>query len=252
LLKGPGDARTPLLDLSRLKGRRLALPDDLRPYPHAKKYVDWAEEVLQLNDRPSLRTINPWWRYRPQEKSDFLLPVKPKRSIVLSWVKDLEVSVNKSFYLIRSKAGHDPVLAAATLFSSFGAISREVMGRANFGQGVLELIAEEAKLLPVLKSASGAHLAEIKEAFISMLGRPVKVIYNEMMMPDRRRLDRAVLSALGVSSAELEKTVDAVQDAARRLVWNRQAKPGSYAESRFNYDEWLASGLEFPVRGENA
>jgi hypothetical protein len=251
LLKAPQDARTPLLDLNRLRGRRLALPDDLTLYQHAEKYVKWAEDELQLHLRPSLRTSHPWWRYRSQHKSDFLLPVKSKRSIILSWVKGLEVSVNKSFYLVRVHDDFSPILAAATLFSSFGAISREVMGRANFGQGVIEIIAEEAKLLPVIKNASTEHLTYIENAFNAMLKRPVKVIYNEMMMNDRRQLDRAILLALGVSLVELELTVDALQDSARRLVWNRQAKPGSYRESSFNYDDWLASGNEFPIRGEN-
>jgi len=251
LLKDPKDARTPRLDLLRLKARRLALPDDLSIYPHAKSYVKWAEHELVLHTRPSLRNVTPWWRYRPQEKADFLLPVKPKRSIVLSWVQGLEISVNKSFYLVRVRPEFDPVLIAATLFSSFGAIAREVLGRANFGQGVLELIAVEARLLPVLKSAQQEHAIEIKNAFMSMLNRPVKVIYNEMMMPDRRRLDRAVLHGMGVPKTEIEVTVDAVQDAARRLVWGRQAKPGTFMESRYDYEQWLSSGQEFPVRGEN-
>ena len=251
LLKAPEDARIPRLDLSRLRSRRLALPDDLSSYPLAREYVDWAEKELRLQDRPTLRNVNPWWRYRQQDASDFLLPVKPKRSIVLSWVQGLEVSVNKSFYLVRVQRGYDPILLAATLFSTFGAIAREVMGRANFGQGVLEIIAVEARLLPVLKSASEAHLAEIRAAFQSMLDRPVRVVYNEIRLPDRRRLDRAVLLALGVPSAEVESTVDAVQSAAMRLVWNRQAKPGNFMESRYDYEKWLASGLEFPVRGEN-
>jgi len=252
LLKAPEDARIPQLDLSRLKSRRLALPDDLSGYPLARKYVEWAQKNLLLQDRPTLRNVTPWWRYRPQGGSDFLLPVKPKRSIVLSWVQGLEVSVNKSFYLIRVKRGHDPILAAATLFSTFGAIGREVMGRANFGQGVLEIIAEEARLLPVLKSVSEDHLTEIRDAFQAMLNRPVKVVYNELMLPDRRRLDRAILLALGVPPAQIESTIDSVQDAARRLVWNRQAKPGRFTESRYDYDEWHASGREFPVRGENS
>ncbi len=251
LLKAPEDARTPRLDLSRLRSRRLALPDDLSHHPLAREYVEWAQEELRLQDRPTLRTVNPWWRYRPQGASDFLLPVKPKRSIVLSWVQGLEVSVNKSFYLVRVQRGYDPILAAATLFSTLGAIAREVMGRANFGQGVLEIIAVEARLLPVLKSASEPHLAEIRAAFQAMLDRPVKVVYNELMLPDRRRLDRAVLLAMGVPPTEVEAIIDAVQDAARRLVWNRQAKPGTFMESRYDYDEWLASGREFPVRGEN-
>jgi hypothetical protein len=252
LLKAPEDARIPRLNLSRLKSRRLALPDDLSLYPLAREYVDWAQRELRLQDRPTLRTVKPWWRFRPQVGSDFLLPVKPKRSIVLSWVQGLEVSVNKSFYLVRVQRGYDPILAAATLFSTLGAIAREVMGRANFGQGVLEIIAEEARLLPVLKSASEAHLVEIQAAFQAMLNRPVKVVYNELMLPDRRRLDRAVLLALGVPLEKIESTIDSVQDAARRLVWSRQAKPGKYMESRYNYDEWLASGKEFPVRGENS
>jgi len=252
LLKAPEDARIPKLDLLRLKSRRLALPDDLRGYPLARKYVEWAQENLLLQNRPTLRNVNPWWRYRPQDGSDFLLPVKPKRSIVLSWVQGLEVSVNKSFYLVRVKGEYDPMIAAATLFSTFGAIGREVMGRANFGQGVLEIIAEEARLLPVLKSVSEDHSIEIRAAFQAMLNRPVKVVYNELMLADRRRLDRAVLVALGVPRAQIESTIDSVQDAARRLVWNRQAKPGRFTESRYDYDEWLASGREFPVRGENS
>lgn len=251
LLKDPKDARTPRLDLSLLRSRRLALPDDLTSHPLARDYVEWAQKELRLQDRPSLRCVNPWWRYSPQDASDFLLPVKPKRSIVLSWVRDLEVSVNKSFYLVRVNKGYDPVLAAATLFSSFGAVAREVMGRANFGQGVLEIIAEEARLLPVLKSATEAHSAEIRLAFNAILNRPVKVIYNELRLADRRRLDRAVLLALGVPTVDVERIIDAVQDAARRLVWNRQAKPGVFMESRYEYEEWLASGQDFPVRGEN-
>lgn len=251
LLKAPEDARIPRLDLSRLRSRRLALPDDLSSYPLAREYVDWAEKELRLQDRPTLRNVNPWWRYRPQGGSDFLLPVKPKRSIVLSWVQGLEVNVNKSFYLVRVQPAYDPMLVAATLFSTFGAIAREVMGRANFGQGVLEIIAVEARLLPVLKNVSEPHRTEIRAAFEAMLNRPVKVVYNELRLPDRRRLDRAVLLALGVPLVEVELVIDAVQDAARRLVWNRQAKPGNFMESRFDYEEWLASGREFPVRGEN-
>jgi type I restriction-modification system DNA methylase subunit len=252
LLKDPRDARTPLLDLSKLRSRRLALPDDLSKFPLAKEYVNIVENKLGLHLRPSLQARSPWWRYRIQQQSDFLLPVKPKRSIVISWVQGVEVSVNKSFYLVRARGEYRPLLAAATLFSSFGAIAREVMGRANFGQGVLELISEEAKLLPVLTNVTDQHFDEISSAFKNMLNRPVKVIYNEMMMLDRKRLDSAILIALGVSENNLESTVNAIQDAARRLVWDRQSKPGTFTESRFNYEEWLSSGLEFPIRGENS
>ena len=215
-------------------------------------YVHWGEnEGFHL--RATIRSRHPWYELGTHEHASVAMPMAYKRRSVAAWL-DGDVHIDNRLYAVYPlNASHDPTagpLITASLISTFGMIAREVHGRANFGQGMLDLKVYEAKRLPIVTSnAPGADA--LLDAFMAICDRPILMIYDEIRREDRRRLDDAFLTCIGFDDpSERAEVLHELQEQACRMAWSRQAKAGNTREARQSYDEWVASGQPFGDAGD--
>ncbi|MCF8163433.1 MAG: N-6 DNA methylase [Polynucleobacter sp.] len=210
-------------------------------------YVHWGEnEGFHL--RPTTRGRNPWYQLGIHEHASVAMPMAYKRRSVAAWL-DGDVHIDNRLYAVYPlNASKDPTagpLITASLISTFGMVAREVHGRANFGQGMLDLKVYEAKRLPIVTS-NAPGIDALMDAFMAICDRPILMIYDEVMREDRRRLDDAFLTCIGFDDpSERAEVLHVLQEQACRMAWSRQAKAGNTREARQSYDDWVASGQPF-------
>jgi len=215
--------------------------------PDTAAYVHWGESE-GFNLRSTIRGRHPWYELSIHEHASVAMPMAYKRRSVAAWLNG-DVHIDNRLYAVHplncsedTTAGQ---LITASLISTFSMIAREVHGRANFGQGMLDLKVYEAKRLPIVNS-NAPGVDAFLDAFMAMCDRPIHMIYDEVKREDRRRLDDAYLTCIGFDDpSERAEVLHDLQDQACRMVWSRQAKAGNTREARQSYDDWVVSGQPF-------
>jgi hypothetical protein len=238
----PGDATYRLVQIDQPRAA----------HPDTSRYIDWGvSERFHL--RSTIRNRNPWYALHIHEFASVAMPMAYKRRSVVAWI-DGNVHLDARLYAVfPSRPGSTEEQAkviTASLLSTFSMITREVNGRANFGQGMLDLKVYEAKKLPIVCS-SATGVDAMVEAFMAICERPILMIYDEVRREDRRRLDDAFLACIGFDDpTERAEVLLELQEQACRMVWSRQAKAGNTREARQSYDDWVASALPFGDAGD--
>jgi len=228
-----------------------------KPKRHAARYIRWGEssrrdendrEVGQFNRRPTTSGRAAWYEAPTQPQAFAALPMAHKRRPVVALLGKARIFLDNRLYAIYTREGASVGLLGPSLCSTFGTFIREIMGRANFGQGMLDLKVYEASQLDVLDEASvSSPLAKrLMAACGAVARRKILMLYDDVRQPDRIALDDAFLEAVGFDDrAERAALVKELQDAACRMIWNRMAKTDNARESRMSYDEWLATDGPF-------
>jgi len=193
------------------------LDDDSLP-PGARAWVDRGAQRLTRGgvswpEAPSVRGNRPWWRLPPPRSGPVLVPqFRGDRHHVLA--NPARLPVNNSAWHGRWRDPRHEELGIALLNSSIAALSAEVEGRTNLGEGLLTLYGPELRALRVPDPAvfSGAHAAEIRDVWDALRARPVLPFPAERDQPDRQRLDAAVLEGLGLDPALASPIADGAVD----------------------------------------
>jgi hypothetical protein len=166
------------------------------------EYVAWGESQ-GFHLRRTCAARHPWYSLPPQPAAQLVLAKGIWRRHFVSLVDDT-LFVDQQLYRIWLADGVPPVAAAALLNSAWAALQCELLGRVNFGEGVLWLAAYELETLrlPDPRHLAPAPLAELERAFNRLAQRPVRDIEVELAQPDRQALDTAVFNLLDFSVAE--------------------------------------------------
>lgn len=248
VLVSPREIVRPTVSMSDLEYRLVVLDKSATSKPHAARYISWGESK-GFHLRPTTRSRRPWWVIRVQDQAPIAFPAAHDKRPVLGLIntKD-QIHLDKRVYGLYPKQLENTLLIASSLCSTFGILSREIYGRANFGQGALETTVYEVESLEVLHPALIDE--DAREALLSAYDcisrRMILTLYDEVKLPDRKALDNAFLLALGVKDLkERDCLVSELQTAACRVIWNRLAKSDKGEESRMTFDEWLATGQPF-------
>ncbi len=193
---------------------------------NARKYIEWGEGQLTTTGMPwhrvpSVKGRKLWWDLGEREPGDFMvnqfvnerffIPNNPHRILVgnIAWEG---VFKNRKHKKIGSILGN----------CTFTALSAELVGRLNLGEGLLTTYGPEIEefLLP-----DPAHFVgqpnedELVKAFDKLSKRPIKPIFEEVKMKDRRRLDRLVLKALGLDPKQYLKPIyDGLTELVRERI----------------------------------
>jgi hypothetical protein len=245
------EIQRPRVNASELRYRLVRLTKDSKTSPHAADYIGWGESK-GFHRRPTTKSRSPWWTLRIPDYADIAFPMAHKRRPVLAFLDQTSICLDNRFYAVYLNRKEDALVIAASLSSTLSILSREVYGRANFGQGMLDMKVYEVASLEVLDPSQLKD--DVKQALLaaydSISQREILMLYDEVRMPDRGALDDAFLLAIGVVDADERKLLAAkIQDAACRMVWNRLAKSDTSREALMGYDEWLCTGKPF---GRNA
>jgi len=252
---------------SDLAYKLVQLDEDAAKKLHAKKYIHWGEasrrvqkivngkqeevELGQFHLRPTCANRNPWYAIRVQDYAAVAFPATHKRRAVIAALYGSDIHIDKRCYGVFSSDITQGPLIAANLISTFSTLCREIYGRANFGQGLLELTVYEAEDLPVLDPAAVASPKLMIKTFEGLADRTIQMLYDEVRRDDRKILDDTFLTLIGFTDpVERADVLAELYDAACRRVWERQAKAEKTREARQTYDDWLASGLPFGNVGE--
>jgi hypothetical protein len=184
--------------------------------------VAWAE-VASVRHRKS------WYQLSPLPAADLVACRFFDRRYFFSLCEG-DVVEDQTFYGIRLHPAHqaDKLLVAALLNSTLSYLLLELLGRTSLGEGALQFSRADMARLPAIDPAqlNQAQQQAIQEAFQSMLSRPILPITQEVEQPDRRALDRAVLSLFSPEPEALAREIQAtlIQRAGER--WALASRAG--------------------------
>ena len=196
----------------------------------ALRYIEWGEHQVTKGrqktpsgvawvDTPSLRNKQRWYDIGELEKADYLcnrfFDVRFFFGYNPSGVID-----DQTFYGAVSKNKTLTKLQSALLNSTLSYLHVELMGRTTLGEGALQYAVYEMADLLVIDAAKidKTEALEINKTFDALSQRPVKPIFEEVRMKDRKELDRLILQALGL---DLDKYLKPIYDGLTELVKER-------------------------------
>ena len=237
---------------SDLAYRLVQLDEDAEKKPHAGKYIRWGEasrkdekgnESGQFHLRPTCASRHFWFKIEARQPANVLTPLfQKRRAAICANEAQCQADCNLCEIIVGTEGA-----AAVTfsLVSTFGILSREILGRANLGQGVLKTQIEDLLKMPVVLPTVSSD-AVMQQCLKAIGNRTILMVYDDVRRDDRKTLDDAFLHAVGFTDpAERADVLAELHDAACRRVWERQAKAEKTREARQTYDDWLASGLPF-------
>jgi len=210
---------------------------------HALHYIEWGESK-GFHKRSTVEGRKLWWR----------LPVIMSKLI---WIKGIwnrhfiplspvEICIDQQLYAVLLKDKNSTKVVSGILNSSYVPIFQELLGRANFGEGILWIAVYEPLQLYILDPSclTFQQTQQLLHAFKQMATREIKSIFEELglpkpnkdlsninpdnlsldnVMPDRRALDKVIFEALGLTEEEQLEVYKAVVE----LVKQRLAKARS-------------------------
>jgi type I restriction enzyme M protein len=174
--------------------------------------ISWAKVPTVINRKPG------WWA----------IPRCNPSSVFLSYVisdtysqrySEMPVASDRCFHVLNPKVKIEKKLLSAILNSSIVSLNIEMLGRVNLGEGALKFETEDAKnlLIPNPLLLNNGEL--IISAFEKLRNRPIKPVFEEVKMKDRRELDRLVLEAMGIDPVKyLQPIYDGLTDLVRERV----------------------------------
>lgn len=223
VLRSPRDAPAPLVEPRRLAWRLFCPGGSKRDLKgtFALKYIGYGERH-EYHLRPSLAARRRWWELS-EPRPGRLFWRKSTYAVHSHFLSTEEIYADQRLYLIRPRPDLDPYLVAAILNSSISAFMLELSGRAALGEGALDTAVYEVSQHNLLdpRKLSDQTAARIKAAFASLAARSALPVCQELKMPDRHLLDKAVLSGLGFADDELEAIAAEMAQAVAELASQR-------------------------------
>ncbi len=151
-----------------------------------------------------------WFELRPGPPGEILWSIMHQYRH-LAPLNPQGVPANDNLLLIRARPGIDPKLLAALLNSHLQALLKGASGRWR-NEGMLKMQAGDLRAMPVPdpRRAVGDVAARLIEAFDRIARRPVGKVIEECRLEDRRRLDLAALSVLGIADRDCGPLLDRI------------------------------------------
>jgi hypothetical protein len=158
------------------------------------------------------------WYALGERKPGHILPFINSGDIHRVLFNPSEVYVDHNLFEVSVEAESELGLLLY-LNSSVAALFKELIGRANLGEGGLKVEGVDWNSLTCLKAEYLKELSKLgKGKFDKLLERPVKSIFKEVKTKDRQKLDKLVLEAMGLDPAKYLKPI---YDGLTELVHER-------------------------------
>lgn len=221
LLKSPKDVECILVRAEGLAQRALIIPRRLDQLAgtNVLQYIDWGESK-GYHQRKTCARRPAWYALSPDGATQARL-VWPKGI----WSRHLapllvgRAVIDQQFYLLVADPELVPLIAAI-LNSTWTALQAELLGRSNFGEGVLWLAAHEVARfqLPNVKDCGLSDRHALRDALRPLLETCRLPIPEQVTQPAQKRLDSVVFDMLRLDPAERDAvTTAAVERAVQRI-----------------------------------
>jgi len=213
---------------------------------YANSYIHWGERQ-GFSGRPTCATRDRWFELFVPEPAAVIFPIGHKRRPVVG-INKFKCQADANFNEIRPHIAKHAYIIAASLYSTFTMLQCELIGRSNFGQGLLKTQTYETTNISVLspESIDENVIRNLTESIKAMSDRQSLMIYDNVRRPDRIAIDGAFLEAVGFTNPkERIVLVKELHEVSCRMIWNRLAKTDNSREARMTYDDWKATGEPF-------
>jgi len=249
ILVSPQESPSILVDTASLQNLALSVYEDWDDLKGTlvRMYIEYAMtshpthdrrtrvmvEGLAVNRRPELskrkQSINDgrrgawWYTIRDKKYGPILLPEATGDIFRVLWTRQVIPADHRVFSVILDDWSEDDIHGLALyLNSTFSALQRELVSRANLGQGGLltegvdweKILCPRREFLGIVGSVRSDPL----------LLRPVLALPSEVRLEDRRALDERTLEAIGIPG----ELAGHVAEAAVDLVESRLARAATF------------------------
>jgi methylase of polypeptide subunit release factors len=226
LLKSPREVVRLHIEPADLEQRVLMVDSELDALANTRvcEYIRWGE-TRAIHRRSTCARRSPWYAL-PQQQ---LAPPRlawPKGIWNRHFVLLLEggVVADQQFYVLTLTSERiRPV--AALLNSTWVALQAELVGRSNFGEGVLWLAGYEVAQVrvPDPDSLAPSTLQQLEDMFVELAREPVLPLEENVARPAQQALDELVFDLLSLTPTERRSVVEATI----QLVAGRAARARS-------------------------
>jgi hypothetical protein len=188
----------------------------------ALRYIEWGEqqsnaEGQRWNKVQSVSSRENWYALGDR-KPGHILPFINSGDIHRVLYNPSEVYVDHNLFEVSAEADSELGLLLY-LNSSVAGLFKELIGRANLGEGGLKVEGVDWNSLTCPKAKYLKELSKLGTGrFDKLLERPVKSIFEEVKMKDRQKLDSLILQALGLDP---DKYLKPIYDGLTQLVRER-------------------------------
>lgn len=227
LFKGPKDVTAYQMKASDLTNSVFYCTDDKKALKgtNAIRYIEWGEQatvtirqgaragaiIRGFHRIATVANRNPWYALTaPLETQIFLNKGINDRHFVC--LTDEPTACDQQIYQIKPKDDVDPRALGIVLNCTLTAMFAEIIGRCNFGQGVLWLATYEVAQFPVLNPTvlGREERQTIQKSFAGLARRKPLRIADEVQATERLLLDECVMSFLKLTKGEREGVYEAV------------------------------------------
>jgi type I restriction-modification system DNA methylase subunit len=178
----------------------------------ALEYIRWGE-TQRYHERPSCRGRQRWWDVGIRQFPNIVW-VKSVNESHRQGLIPFDALVDQRLYEVTYK---DSFYLNLSLNSTITILMKELSGRVNLGEGVLDTAVYEANDILVLTPSwlAGEGREHLQEVFDVMRKRDILPVLDEIQWPDRRALDEVVFDVLGLTAGEREAVYEAVVNLVR-------------------------------------
>lgn len=220
-IKSPSELSKILVDKEDAQWFLIVPPVIVDKFSLVYEYILWGEEQ-GFNERSGCRNRNPWWKLPPQANNPGIViwsRLHHEKHIV--GFNPLRIPYT-NFYALHS---NKPKVTAAILNSSLFALIKELMGKTNFGGGVLKTDGNDIKQFPFLDIRKfPTNLEnEFENILESLMTIPMTTIIEDINKPAHKKLDDLIFDYLMLSDIER----DSVYEELIKLVERRLKKARS-------------------------
>ncbi len=236
LIKSPRECRRVIVDSGDVEQHVFVCHKTKRELhgSNALAYINWGEQVPVLVKQGAKkgREVTGFHSLETVKNRHCWYDLGNRDYPNLVWTKSVDAShrqalilfeafVDQRLYEISSPT---PYLLAAVLNSFVTMLFKELEGRVNMGDGVLDTAVYEAQRILIVNPAYLAgEEGALRHLLEELAKRPIAPVWEEAATGDRKGLDEAVFDVLGLSLGDRE----AVYEAVTSLVHGRLDKAQS-------------------------
>lgn len=229
VIKGPRECRSIVVHAADIKTSVLMCSKIKFELEGTKalRYIEWGEKQgFHKNSTCSAR--GRWWDLGKREYPNIVW-VKSINDVHRQSLIPFEALVDQRLYEITHRAPFNLNLA---LNATITILMKELEGRVNLGEGVLDTAVYEAQNIPVLNPDLLPD-EEARPIYAVMSQRTMLPVKREIEQPDRRALDNIVFDVLKLTQGEQDAVYEAVID----LVEARLKKAASFKITKANAED---------------